>query len=493
MFEMGEAMDRPMGETRPAGTAGVSGDRTAAGCGGGHEPPRRASPLATDVLAWQASLAEGPVDESDGDRVALLAALERLKAAASAAQAQVAAAMAEEQVERAGSRPAQVQALRSVAGQVGLARRISPAQASRFVALARVLCQDLPGTFAALRSGEISEWQATLVVREAVVLSSADRRAVDALLAPGLGPLGDRGVAQAARRLVDQVDPDAVARRVRRAEADRRVTVRPAPGPAGCAMARLTATMPVAQAVAAYASLREQAASARAAGDERGIGQLMSDGLFARLTGAARVQQGIGVRGDPPGAGLNLEVGLVMTQRTLLRGGSEPAVLTDPAGRAFGQVPAFLARRLVREADRAWLTRLYAAPASGELVAMDSQRRTFTGRLRRLMVWRDQTCRMPWCEAPVRHVDHVRAHAEGGSTTAANGAGLCESCNYLKQAPGWRAEVIERGERVIEFTTPAGHRYRSQAPRAPGHHPRSLEDGLEQLRDDWDDAIGGVA
>jgi hypothetical protein len=98
-------------------------------------------------------------------------------------------------------------------------------------------------------------------------------------------------------------------------------------------------------------------------------------------------------------------------------------------------------------------------------------------------------------EAPVRHVDHVRAHAAGGPTALANGAGLCESCHHLKQAPGWRTEVIDRRGQVIAFTTPTGDRYRSQAPPTPGHHPHTLDEHVERIIDDWDDgwgdAVGG--
>lgn len=232
-------------------------------------------------------------------------------------------------------------------------------------------------------------------------------------------------------------------------------------------MARLTATMPVAQAVAAYARLRQHAESARSSGDERGLGQLMCDELFRRLVTQDGTRAAADGRGVPPVP--DLEVGLVMSEHSLLRGGSDPAVLTDQEGRAFGHVPAQLARRLVRDADRVWVSRLYANPDSGELVAMDARRRAFTGRLRKLLVWRDQTCRMPWCEAPVRHGDHVRGYAAGGETALANGAGLCEACNYVKEAPGWGAAVVDGKGHVIEFTTPTGHRYRSQPPPAPGH------------------------
>jgi 5-methylcytosine-specific restriction endonuclease McrA len=52
---------------------------------------------------------------------------------------------------------------------------------------------------------------------------------------------------------------------------------------------------------------------------------------------------------------------------------------------------------------------------------------------------RDRTCRTPWCDAPIRHVDHVEPAAAGDPTSAENAQGLCEACNYAKQAPGWAA------------------------------------------------------
>lgn len=442
---------------------------------------------------WRARLAHLPTAASDAGRVELIAQLERLKSAAAAAQARLAAAMADEALACVDSKEGELQAFRSVAGQVGLARRVSPVRGRSLLGLARALCGELPGTLGALAAGEISEWQAILVARETAILSPADRAQVDRLLTDRLGRLGDRSLEQEARRLVDVVDPSVTARRVKRAEADRRVTIRPAPGPEGCAMALLSATMPVAQAVGAYASLRRNAESARGQGDARGIGQLMSDELYARLTAATGAAGDLAANGDGSTGSPNVEVGLVMSERSLLRAGTDPAVLTDEQGRAVATVPAVLARALVRAADRAWLSRLYAHPTSGELIAMDSHRRTFSGRLRKLLVWRDQTCRMPWCEAPVRHADHIRAHAAGGSNELGNGAGLCEACNYLKEAPGWRTEVIAAPGHVIKITTPTGHRYRSEAPRAPGHAPRDLDQELGRYLDDLDDGVDGAA
>jgi hypothetical protein len=183
---------------------------------------------------------------------------------------------------------------------------------------------------------------------------------------------------------------------------------------------------------------------------------------------AAPVNATDDVLGVVPG----VEVQIVMSERSLFAGDDEPAQLTG-----YGPIPASLARRLVRGADKVWLRRLFTRPGSdagtGDLISADSRRRLFTGRLRDLVVWRDQTCRNPWCDAPVRHVDHIRAHREGGATSRDNGQGLCAACNYLKETPGWRADVthLAGGPHTVETTTPTGHRYRSTAPPQPGTRP----------------------
>ena len=83
---------------------------------------------------------------------------------------------------------------------------------------------------------------------------------------------------------------------------------------------------------------------------------------------------------------------------------------------------------------------------------------------------RDQTCRTPYCDAPIRHRDNAQPHSRGGPTSAENGLGKCERCNYAKESPGWRvtAGSDENGTHTAEFVTPTRHRYRSAAPPAPG-------------------------
>jgi hypothetical protein len=104
---------------------------------------------------------------------------------------------------------------------------------------------------------------------------------------------------------------------------------------------------------------------------------------------------------------------------------------------------------------------------------MDSRARIFPAGLRRFITARDHTCRTPYCDAPIRHLDHVIPHHDGGKTTVANGAGLCEACNHTKETPGWAARAVPttsgNGNRhTIKLTTPTGHTYCSTAPALPG-------------------------
>jgi hypothetical protein len=78
---------------------------------------------------------------------------------------------------------------------------------------------------------------------------------------------------------------------------------------------------------------------------------------------------------------------------------------------------------------------------------------------------RDEVCRTPWCGAPIRHADHVVPAHAAGATSAANGQGLCERCNQVKEAPGWWARPGPRAS--VLLGTPTGHQYESRAPSPP--------------------------
>lgn len=437
--------------------------------------------LDPDIPAGTATTAPaGPAPVADPTRggrglsqaqcIDLLRELEDLKAAAAGAQAAVTAHLAQSRrdAEEAAGVPARDRG-RGLPTEVALARRVSPHRGGRYLGLATTLGADMPCTLAALRSGRLSEWRATLLVRETICLAPEDRRAVDAELCAdpaALDAWGDRRLVAEARRVAYRRDPRSVVERARRAEGERGVSLRPAPD----TMSYLTALLPVAQGVAVLAALRAAADSARAGGDARGRGQVMADTLVERLTGSsAEVPAG-------------LQVQLVMSDRSLLGGGDEPAELPG-----HGSVPSAWAREILARAlaDEngcgVWLRRVLTDPAD-RLVAMESRARRAPAGLANYVSVRDGgTCRTPCCDAPVRHLDHVVEHSAGGPTRAENLQAHCERCNYTKSVPGWRAgtgpadrmadrppgRADPRAGPTVHLRTPTGHVYRSPVPRLP--------------------------
>jgi hypothetical protein len=381
-----------------------------------------------------------------------IAELERVKSAAAAGQARAAAALdaARRAAESAAGMPAARRG-RGVASEIALARLDSPARGNRHLGFAKALVNEMPHTLAALEVGVLTEWRATLIVRESACLDLEDRRTLDAELcsdATGLEGMGDARVAAAAKAIAYRLDPHAVVDRAAKAETERTVTIRPAPD----TMAYLTALLPVAQGVSVYAALRREADTTF---DNRSRGQVMADTLVERVTGRSAATP------------TPIAVNVVLSDSTLLGGDTTSA---DVVG--YGPIPAEVARGLVSAAatdsrSRATLRRLYAHPRSGALVAMESRARTFPTGLAAFIGLRDERCRTPYCDAPIRHRDHATPHARGGSTAAANGLGLCERCNYVKEAAGWQVSthVDETGRHTAEYITPTGGHHRSAAPR----------------------------
>ncbi len=413
--------------------------------------------------------------EAASERIDQLRALEELKASVAAAQVRVTAAFAaaeqhrsdEEQAARVPAESEGFEAWQarrdaqrsrpSVGAQVALARRLSPHQGAKQVSIATALVEDLPQTLAALTGGLVSEWRASIIVRESSSLTGTDRRLLDAEVTAdpdGLASWGDQELTGRVRAIAYRLDAQAALDRAARAVQDRRVSLRPAPD----AMSLLSALLPVPAGVAVLTSLQQAATAARAQGDPRSRGQVMADTLTERVTGQATA------------AAVPVEVQVVMSDTTLLGADDSPAQIPG-----YGPLPASVARELLKpgEADQdatVWVRRLYTDPKTGTLTQMESNRRVFPRGMRRFITTRDGTCRTPWCDAPIRHIDHIHDHARGGTTSLSNGQGLCERCNYLKQTPGWTTETVtsgpgrSSGPHRVRITTPTGHTYHSSAP-----------------------------
>lgn len=418
-----------------------------------------AAPMCVDELrGWRARLT-GALERpdtglDDTERIDAIRALEELVCAATAAQAALSAELAESRrrVDADAGVPAARQG-RGTAALVAHARRESPRRGSRHLGLARIMTTELPATWRAWAGGHISEWTATLIARETACLSLEHRAIVDATIASDtnrVAAMGTRQLVAALRTEAERLDVAACVKRRRRAETERHVSLRPAPD----TMTWFSALLPVKDGVALYATLAAAADAARATGDPRTRGQVTADELVLRVTRTSSPT-------DSVQAPAPVELGLVMSDQALFGDSEEPAHLDG-----YGPIPAELAREILAASldsdTHVWLRRLYTHPATGELMTTDTRRRRFHPGLARFIRLRDRTCRTPWCDAPIRHIDHAVPWAQGGPTTLTNGQGLCEACNHAKQAIGWHARPTPDG--AITTTLPTGHTYTTRPP-----------------------------
>ena len=403
----------------------------------------------------------------DADRIDQLRLLEQIKGAAAAAQARVTVEFESAQLAAQDARGVRARDRgRGISDQVALARGCAASQGHRHLGFAKAVVLEMPHTHALLSTGEISEWTATLLVKETAILSLEDRRLVDErlcamrvdlktgqILPPVVLGLTSNQAGGRARALADQLDPQAAANRASKARKDRRVTIRPAPD----TMVYVTGLVPVEQGVACWANLDKSAKAIKATGDERSLDQIRTDLFIERLTGQASADA------------VPVEIELILDPDTLIGASERPArAHGGPAGGCV--VPAATAREWVTRGDApVWLRRVFTDPLTGQIIDVESKRRRFhSGPDARFTRFRDQHCRHPRCEAGIRHTDHPEPFAEGGASTRANSQGTCEPHNYVKQMPGWSSRVVDDrpGHHTIEVTTPTGHTYRSQAPPA---------------------------
>jgi hypothetical protein len=137
------------------------------------------------------------------------------------------------------------------------------------------LTQRLPATLEALRAGQLS-WRHAQVMTDLLAPLSDELRAVaEARLLARVSGKTSSQLRVAARRVVQQLDAEALARRVVEAIRDRRVVVYP--GDDG--MATLSVVLPAPVARALQDALRQYAEAAAIEGDERTLGQRMVDCL----------------------------------------------------------------------------------------------------------------------------------------------------------------------------------------------------------------------
>ena len=142
---------------------------------------------------------------------------------------------------------------------------------------------------------------------------------------------------------------------------------------------------------------------------------------------------------------------------TLLGLSDEPAELAG-----HGPIPTSMARRLA--GDGTW-RRVLTDPASGAILDVGRRSYAAPAALAEHVMARDRTCRFPGCRQPARRcdLDHTVPYPHG-PTSDGNLAALCRHHHRLKHLAGWQVEQPAPG--VLLWTSPSGHRYRTDPPAA---------------------------
>ncbi|MGI8612960.1 MAG: DUF222 domain-containing protein [Nocardioidaceae bacterium] len=485
--------------------------------------------------AWSSAILSGPWSErpssalTEAQLVDRVTALERLLRAVSAAQlSDVAALATRREAADAAARVGPRLEGRTVGTQVGLALGISPSAGGTRAAFARCMIEDHPALFDLARSGRVSDWALRMVATATNVLAPEQQRVVAQQLADDIGAHAADGnkeltpfeLAQAALARVIAIDPEAALRRCERARKDPQVSITDKRD----GVATLWARGPAEEAVALFDTLDGDARGRRADGDERPISELMWAALYESVVGLPdeadvaavhptdgkdllsssdlglddvafddfAAQTPTAAAPTPPRTRRRLparrvEVQIVIGAGTLLGYDDAPALL-----RGYGAIPAELARAITSDAGSSiskgtslMLRRLFCDPVDGRLLTMETNGRLYAGGLRDFCVWRDQACRLSG--GPIRQLDHIDDHTNGGPTSGTNGEGLAVNPHVIKDHPevsvatrpyepdgqtGTELLGLRANAPNIVWTMPTGHSYVSAPPPALGHGSR---------------------
>lgn len=456
------------------------------------------------VAAMRAELAElavvddqGPAGVDAGELGELIASCQRVMSRARALQASLVAELASRP--ELAPRPSAAE-YRSVTGESCAALELTEplaltsGQAEYLVTESVQLVVDFPLTHAALAEGRIDERRARMIMAELGRQDPDVAAAVEAAIIERAGELNARALRRRLKVLLHRIAPQEQAERRTRAEDDRRVRVSPAED----GMAWIEALMRAEDAAAVEAVLDAGEQSLKRcdaeAGDARARtrDQRRAD-VLARLAWAALASGRVdgtatADAAGPAGPARTSDSGSPLSAVAPVRLGGQHdrpvavqvtvplntlAGLSEHPGElaGYGPVPAHVARELAAAGVWQWVG---THPATGAVIDHGRTRYVPTRDLVEHVLLRDRTCRAPGCTIPAARcdLDHVRAHADGGPTCAANLTPLCRKHHLIKHHGPFTVEQPTPG--IIRWVSPTG-RTCSVGPNrtGPAHAPPS--------------------
>ncbi len=334
----------------------------------------------------------------------------------------------------------------------------SPGEAADLVRTGRALRDRLPATAAAAQSGAIG-WAAVSAVAQSLravqdgeVLAEADRTL--ARLAPTLHPTG---VAHAARRILQHLDPELAQRDAARRWADRSLTLAPMLDGAISVHGQLDESS-----AAVILSALAPMTTPRGPEDLRTAAQRRVDALVelvgrAAETGAAGAVTGTGL---PPTVVVRVDVAALVDLHAGLAGRSGDCPAAADGHRPRIAPPELdwggpiLRETLERIGCSAQLVRLVTDGPS-QILDLGRARRLASPAQKLALAARDRGCVFPGCDRPPEWTDahHLRPFSRGGATDLDELALLCRFHHRLVHEGGW---TLRRGPDGLHFCGPDG-------------------------------------
>lgn len=446
--------------------------------------------------AWE-SIAPGPVlahviastdpqTLSPSARVSYLQATDRLMGWAHVQQARALVSVSEAVRDATSPAPGASTSYQTsyVADEIAAALHVAPSTATGKVHAATAILRDWPRLGREVESGRLTVAQAREIYEGVCVLAGqTDEDGLDLSERAVVGLIGIAGSLPPARlrervaRVVASLDPEAAARRRKRAQRDLTdVTIWAEADGIACMAARGSSIDAIAlhDTIAARAkSLREGAGP----DDERTIGQwrfaalLAAFGMAPAGTRVAGPSESSAPTAPPSATGplqpVRPQVRVIIPVDTLLGLADLPGEMEG-----YGPIDPELARTLAADADWIrWVT------DGVDDVLIDEGRRRYPGaRLARFLRARDRRCKHPSCGVRSSRcdADHLpTSYAEGARTSAATMAPTCPRHNRHREASGWQvADEIPRdpmSHPTPVWTSPLGRQYQSPPPRPLVH------------------------
>ena len=332
---------------------------------------------------------------------------------------------------------------RAAAADLAVRLNLAEATVRSYAHVAGTLRQRLPELWAWFTDGEVSTQNAREASMIAGELPESHWAPFEAQIVDAARTLAPARFRARARAIREKLHADTLTERRESAELNRGVWVEHDRD----GMGWLNAYLPSERLAKISAFLDENAFALYTAPDEeRTMAQLRADLLSDLLTGAGSASK------------VGVTVALTIPALSLLGHADEPALLEG-----VGPIDMDTARRLCAQAPS--ITRLLTDPVTGTVLQMDSRQYRPSAALKRWLAIEQVTCDFPGCGRRAAHcdLDHTRAWADGGSTSAANLTHRCRKHHTMKHQTKWRVARPPGRERAV-WTSPTGHSREADPP-----------------------------